>query len=178
MRGGGSGGDGSAEPGLAIYLKSVLMKGSGEKLTFRCKKSKAVLDWVEAQQRAQWDSHSESNSIFHIMQVLIRACITDFCLLWENTPNNLTSSYIVWGLKSLNLLYSCWHTRMCNKDTHWQRQRVQIPCCCLWMTHVLMEECSPHSHSFNFRETKMQIYWHFPQQQFEHLVQKMDQNVQ
>lgn len=76
-----SGWVGSADPRPTIHLKCVLMKRSGEKLTFRCKKSKAVSDQRVAEQAALWDVHSESNSIFHIMQVLIRLSITDFHVL-------------------------------------------------------------------------------------------------
>lgn len=69
------------------------MKRSGEKLTFRCKKSKAVLDWAVAKQGALWDLRSESNSIFRIIEVLIRLCITDFHLFITKyvQTHNLTS---------------------------------------------------------------------------------------
>lgn len=64
-----------------------------EKLTFRCKKSKAVLDWAVAKQGALWDLRSESNSIFRIIEVLIRLCITDFHLFITKCvqTRNLTS---------------------------------------------------------------------------------------
>lgn len=42
---------------------------------------RAVLDRVAATRGALWDAQSESSSIFHIIQVLIKLCITDFQLL-------------------------------------------------------------------------------------------------
>lgn len=69
------------------------MKRSGEKLTFGFKKSKAVSDRVVAKRGAQWELRSESNSIFHFIQVLIRLCITQFNLSSQNMPR-----HIIWPL--------------------------------------------------------------------------------
>lgn len=62
--GSGGGWAGSADPGTNIHLKCALMKRSGEKLTFLCKKSRAVSDRAVAERGALWGRYSETAQYF------------------------------------------------------------------------------------------------------------------